>query len=515
MINIILLFVILFPSKYLLMIFQQNRYELFRYFKWFSIDDYIKRHRFDIILVFISILSLVFSIDIIVVYILSVIKILYDGYIEYRSNYIKPLVYTNRVKRQIFTIILLDLIFVYLLFYLIDHYYYISFIILLFISEFIIVIMALINYPIELYFKSLFINKAKYKIRSLDNLINIGITGSYGKTTTKNIIYEILSSKYHTLKTPASYNTPLGISKTILELLSPLHQVFICEMGSDHLGEIDYLTKFIGPKISVVVTIGPQHLNTFFSIDNIIKEKMTMIENLPKGGLGIINIDNDYIYNYSINNKDIDIITVGIDRSADLRAINIQYNTKGSEFDVKYSDNIYHFKTKLLGKYNIINILVSIAIGLYLKVDINNIIRSISECPYIKNRLELKEINGFTFIDNSFNSNYEGFKMSIDILCNFSNTRFIITPGLIDLGFKQKEYNYQLGQYMVGKVDICILIGDKQISDMYQGLIDNGFNKDNIIIFDHVLKAFDYIYRVAKIDDIILLENDLPDAFNR
>ena len=127
------------------------------------------------------------------------------------------------------------------------------------------------------------------------NLIKIGITGSYGKTTTKNIMGAILSEQYNTLITPASYNTPMGITRTIREMLKPIHQVFVCEMGADHVGDITYLMEFIRPQIGTVTSIGPQHLETFHDIDTIVDTKFELADALPSDGLLFLNGDNEYI----------------------------------------------------------------------------------------------------------------------------------------------------------------------------------------------------------------------------
>ena len=145
---------------------------------------------------------------------------------------------------------------------------------------------SLITMPMEEGIKNRYENDAREILKGdNDSLLKIGITGSYGKTSTKNIINDIIADNMYTLITPASYNTPMGITRTVREMLKPTHEVFVCEMGADKVSDISYLMDFVKPKYGVVTSIGPQHLNTFHNIDNIIKEKMQEIEMLPPDGV--------------------------------------------------------------------------------------------------------------------------------------------------------------------------------------------------------------------------------------
>lgn len=229
-----------------------------------------------------------------------------------KTEYVKPLVYTGRVKRQIVVYAILSFIITFLLTKNLHNYLNLVGIISIYLPYLLIYLVAIITNPIENAIKKGFENEARDILKNDDNLIKVGITGSFGKTTTKNVVNDIISSKYLTLITPASYNTPMGITRTIREMYKPIYQVFICEMGADHVGEITYLMDFVKPKYGIVTSIGPQHLNTFGNLDNIIKEKMKEIERLPKDGVGIINLDNEYIANYKINNT-CKVLSVGIE----------------------------------------------------------------------------------------------------------------------------------------------------------------------------------------------------------
>ena len=314
--------------------------------------------------------------------------------------------------------------------------------------------------------------------------------------------------------TPASYNTPMGITRTIRGELKNIHEVFVCEMGADHVNDIKYLMKMVQPKYGIVSSIGPQHLNTFGNMDKIIREKMQEIEMLPGDGVGIINLDNEYIANYPIQNI-CKIVSVGVkNQNADLRALNVKYDASGSSFDVDINGELYHFNTKLLGEHNITNILCAIALALELNIDVKDIVKSVANLRQVEHRLELKKINGFTFIDDAFNSNPSGSISAVNTLSIMPGERVIVTPGLIDLGASQKKFNYDFGKHMVKKVDFVILVGKNQTAPIYKGLKDYGFDMDKVLVVDKVKDGFDYIYSHFTVNDTILLENDLPDAFS-
>ncbi len=512
---------LLTPVKNTLHMFQQNRYELRRYLPWlFNETLYqIKHNRLWVaILGLYSIMATIAHFSMVLAPAMAIgVNLALALYLHYQDRskvVIKPLVFTNRVKRQAVVMF----IFVSVLIMSIWPYNWNIRIIatpLIMLSVWLLlVLVALATAPFERMVKQSFIQEAKRILKNQPNLIKVGITGSYGKTSTKNILNEVLSESFYTLASPASFNTPMGLTITIREHLKSVHQVFIAEMGADKVGEIEYLSKFIQPKIGIITSIGPQHLNTFKNIENIIKEKMRLAENLPSDGLAVLNLDNDYIRNYQLKNN-CQIITYAIDHEADLKALDIKFSPNGSTFNVLYKEEKIPFKTRLLGKHNIANILSAISVGIYLGISFEQLQHAVAQVNYVEHRLQLKTINGFQYIDNAFNSNPEGSKMSLDVLELMPGHRTIITPGMIDLGHKQDEYNKAFGAYMKGKTDTVILIGKTQTSAIYEGLVESGFDMNQVKVFDHVKQAFDYIERNASRSDITLLENDLPDAFNR
>ncbi len=517
--NLILVIVIIIslivPSKKALHMFQQNRYELPRYTMW--LKDWFKINSKTIIKTSV-LLAIAYVSALLVNEILAILIILYfslnEIHKEMEKKYIKPLVFTMRVYRQIIVMSIVSLITVATAYYLGNTALVYLMLLSPFISYLLIYVMHILTHPIEQLVKSLFINDAKKILASHKNLIKIGITGSYGKTSSKNILQEILSEQFYSLQTPASFNTPMGITITIRENLKNTHEVFIVEMGADKVGEIVELSDFVNPQYAIITSIGPQHLATFKNIENIIKEKMSLVEKLASDGVAIINLDNEYIKNYQIKNN-CKVVSYGIEnREADYVASNIKYSINGSSFNVDYNNETHSFNTRLLGEHNVLNILSAIALARQLNVSWEKLESAVSKVRFIEHRLQLKTINNRRFIDNAFNSNPEGAAMSLKVISQMPNTRYVITPGMIDLGPIQEEENYKFGYNMLNKVDVAILVGKNQSLPIYNGLIDSGFNEKNIHVFDTVQAALTYVYSNASVDDIILLENDLPDAFS-
>lgn len=506
----------LVPMKHALHVFQQNRYECGRLTEWVkeNLSMNVKNSMWILLLcviaTIVSFFQWTFGWLLIVALLLVLFISLYSK--ETKKKYIKPLVYTARVKRQIVVMVILACVIEVLLvwnklyFTLLWSAYFLPWVLLY--------PMSLITSPIEASIRRSYLNDAKKILDSHAGLIKIGITGSFGKTTTKNIMQAMVSEQFNSLMTPASYNTPMGITRTIREMLKPIHQVFVCEMGADHVGDIEELMNFVHPQIGVVTSIGPQHLNTFGSQENIIREKMKMIEMLPSDGFGALNYDNAFIRNYKIQNN-VETITYGVhSKDTDITVEDIHYTPSGSSFTVVYKGERVAMETKLLGELNILNILSAVAVAKHLGVSWSVIQRAVRQMKQVEHRLELKKINGYRFIDDAFNANPTGSAMALEVLGMMPNTRIIVTPGMIDLGEKQFEINKHFGTLMKGKADIVILVGKNQTKPIYEGLQESGYNMENVIVLDKVKEAFTYVYTHAAPTDTILLENDLPDAFN-
>ena len=432
----------------------------------------------------------------------------------------KPLVYTKRVKRIIITsIILVALVVGIMLSFLDESNLYILYLVLggiVYLNYLVILIVNILNKPIEklvfLYYKG----KAKNKLKSMNSLSVIGITGSYGKTSSKNILNDILSTKYNTCPSPKNFNTPNGLMITINNYLDKFSNIFIAEMGAFKQGEIKELCDFVHPKYGILTRIGTAHMDSFGSQENIQKTKFELIESLPKDGCGVLNGDDPLQVSYKLKNK-CNILWIGINnKNVDLYAENIKMNYKGMSFDVvfKHDKEKYHFETKLLGIPNVYNILAAIALGDYLGISKDQLKEGVKRVNKIEHRLELKKYLDINILDDAYNSNPIGSKMALDVLSLMPGKKIIVTPGMIELGVKEYELNFKFGEQIASICDEVILVGENTTKPIYKGLLSSNYDKNKIHVINDVKVAFKLMRELKDKQTYVLLENDLPDIFN-
>ncbi len=357
---------------------------------------------------------------------------------------------------------------------------------------------------------------ARKKLKKFNNLIKIAITGSYGKTSTKYILNTILSKKFNVCVSPHSYNTPMGITKVILDYLKPSHNVLITEMGAKQIGDIKYLCDIVKPQYGILTSIGNQHLATFGTLENIVKTKNELILSLPKeNGLAVFNGENEKckeLYEKCTINKI--FIKIDKDDKAYAYAKNIKITNRGIEFILVIDKNEVECKTKLLGKHNLQNILLCSALSYKLGLTLEEIKLGIAKLEPINHRLELKKENGLTILDDSYNSNVDGYKSALEVIKLFKGgKKIIVTPGLVELGNKENEENYNFGKNLAKVADYVIIVNNTNYEQIYNGLISENFNTNNIIAVSSIIEAKLKIKEIARKNDIILFENDLPDNY--
>ena len=369
--------------------------------------------------------------------------------------------------------------------------------------------------PILKIFNSRYIKQAKKIMEENKKMVTIGITGSYGKTSTKNIVTALLEEKFITVMTPKSFNTTLGVVKTIREQIKPYTEVFVCEMGAARLGEIKEICGIAKPDISVITSIGPQHLTSFKSMDNIVKGKFEIVTNAKMNSTARLNIDNEYI-NQGIERfgKDKDIISFAVEgKDAKYTVENINMSDKGSVFDVVAPDTRITVETKLLGKHNIANIVCAIAIARELGMTNEEIRRGIRKIKPVEHRLELKNMGGILALDDAFNSNPAGSKAAIETLLMFKDKyKVLVTPGMIELGEKTDELNEKFGEY-AADLDYVILVGKVTTKAIEKGLKNKGY--ENYIVVNDLYEAFAKLQEIQISHEnlLALFENDLPDSY--
>lgn len=380
--------------------------------------------------------------------------------------------------------------------------------------------MAIANflaYPTEAALQDGYKNKARRKLKSkkFKHIIRIGVTGSYGKTSTKHILNTILSEKFNVYATPESYNTAMGNAMSIQKDLQPEHEVFISEMGARYKGDIREICDFVLPQYAIITSIGPQHLETFGTVEKIAKTKAELIDALPADGTVFLPRDNEWcqqLYNAETREKFCYTLK---NSNADVYARDIVLDEKGCSFTAHTPIGAIKCVTKLLGEHNVVNILGCIAIAVKLGLTKDEIESGVSKIEAIPHRLQILDSgNGTIVIDDAFNSNPVGAKMAIDVLSKFKGRKIIITPGMVELGVQEEKENRQFGRNMARVVDIAILVGMKRSKPIVEGLRAGGFNDMNIHVVASLDDATKKLAELTKKGDIILFENDLPDNYN-
>lgn len=379
----------------------------------------------------------------------------------------------------------------------------------------IVLLCNLITRPLELMINQHFINDAKRIIADAKNLTVIGITGSYGKTSTKYFVKTLLESEFQVLMTPESYNTTLGVVKTVRGELKATHEIFVCEMGARIVGEIAEICDIVKPSIGVITSIGYQHLESFGSIENIIKTKFEMVDCLPKDGVAILNYDNDFIRNHPVGNP---VVSYGIEQGVDkdYQARDISFTKDGTRFTVvAKSGEEAVFETKIIGLHNVLNITAAIAIANRLGVSFNKLISHVKRLEAVPHRLQLRQNNNMAIIDDAYNSNLVGAKSALDCLNTFEGMKILITPGMVELGAKQDEMNFDFGAYAATICDMIILIGRIQTLPIANGVNSMQFTAEKLIICDTFLEGFAVAEKQAQsgAQVAVLIENDLPDNY--
>ena len=375
---------------------------------------------------------------------------------------------------------------------------------------------GLCAWPVEKLVSEMYFRDAQKKLASRPDLIKIGITGSYGKTSVKFILGTILQEKFQVLVTPSSFNTPMGVTRIIREKLMPAHQVFVAEMGARHVGDIKEMCRLVHPHHGVLTSVGPQHLDTFHSLDRIKSTKYELMDAIPDGGCCFFPDDKAIcreLFDKTRKEKRLCSIHPGAD-DADVWTTDIHVSPAGSSFVLHTMSDEVTCQTRLLGEHNIQNIILAATVGLRLGMTLKQIARGISRIAPVEHRLQLIPSTGVTIIDDAFNSNPKGAQAALKVLREFEGRRIIITPGMVELGDGEDAFNHEFGLMMADCVDVAILVGKKHTSPIARGLKEAGFPQENLHVVSTLDEATAILRQIGRPGDVALFENDLPDNYS-
>lgn len=325
---------------------------------------------------------------------------------------------------------------------------------------------------------------ATYK-RNMYDIPVVAVTGSVGKTSTKDIIASVMSKKYNVLKTEGNYNSQLGVALTVLRLKN--HDAMVVEMGMSELGEISRLTNIAKPTVAVITNVGTAHIGNLGSRENILKAKLEILEGLQSDGKVVINNDNDLLYSWNNNSKEkYDVITYGMENTSNVMAYNTVLKEDGSTYDVDVKDETYKVKIGIGGNHFVSNSLCAIAVGRIFNIEMNSILEGIEHFELTKRRMQVEKLaNRVTVINDCYNANYDSMKAAIEYLTKLENNKKIAVLGdMLELGDYSENLHRQVGK-VVGENDIDILITvGTEAKYIAEEACKLGMSSQNIYTFD-------------------------------
>lgn len=504
----------LFALTRQLQMLQQNSYYPSRYSGW--LKDNLPF--WDVFFFFVSSILFVFKLFIPqVIWTAAFLAMRIPYFLNRQKKSIKPLVWTARIKRlfacSILVYLLLILGYVLKPVTLFGRLCMDICFLFAYLTPLLVYVIWGLTVPVEKAIAAWYVNDAKKKLQSVKDIKVIGITGSYGKTTTKFILTRILSEGFNVLCTPQSFNTPMGVVRTIREQLKPQTQIFVCEMGAKNKGDIKEICNIVHPDFGIITSVGEQHLETFKSVDNVFKTKFELSDAVKaKGGNVYVNGDSKEIID-RIEIADFEVY--GSNEKFKYSINNIVSGRDGSTFDLKLGDETISLTTKLLGLHSILNIAGAAALAYNLGVKPRDIRFAVSSLKPTEHRLELKNsVNHSLLIDDAYNANPEGSIEAINVLSSFEGMKkVVITPGLIELGEREYDCNFNLGAAAGKTCDVIILVGLNRSKPLAEGVSSTDFNKENLYTVSSFKEAMEIYTKIADSNTCVLLENDLPDNY--
>lgn len=369
-----------------------------------------------------------------------------------------------------------------------------------------------VTYPFERANARSFMRDAAEEIDRMkaEGLKVVGITGSYGKTTAKNILLAMLSTKYRVCATPKSFNTPLGICRTVNDVLADDDSVFLAEMGARRRGDIAELCSVAKPDIALITGVGCQHLETFGSLGAIADTKYELVEALCENGYAVFNGADAGAKELSLRFGGKKAVAGG-DTDNEPRYYDVRCDEKGTSFKVSYGGAEIKVTTPLLGSHVPALITACMAVAAELDVPLCACARACEKLAPVEHRLELIKAGEKTIIDDSYNSNPAGAKIALGVLSLFDGKKIIVTPGMVELGSEEADANRDFGRQIAEVCDNAFLVGNRG-KTIAAGALEGGMDEENVVLVKDLEEATKELSRISE-KAVILFENDLPDNY--
>ena len=327
----------------------------------------------------------------------------------------------------------------------------------------------------------------------------VGVTGSVGKTSTRDMVYSVVKQKYKTLKTEGNYNNEIGLPLTILRYQD--EEVMVLEMGMNHLNEMSRLSMIAHPDVSCITNVGTAHIGELGSRENILKAKLEITDGMKDQSTLIINNDNDMLQ--TVDLPRLNVVRVGKNEGASIQASDIKLFEDHSTFIVHYHDQSEKIWVPVQGEHNVFNALIAIAVGIELNISLEDIKKGIQEFKLTKNRMDILEKNHKTIIDGTYNASVDSMKSSIDVLANYKKRKVAILADMLELGSYSQQLHEEVGNYVATKeIDVLICIG-KEAKYMYQKAKEK---MENVYYFTSNQEVIEQLDQFLKNDDVVLVK---------
>ena len=368
--------------------------------------------------------------------------------------------------------------------------------------------------PVQSAINGRFLRAARRRLEEVKPTV-IGVTGSFGKTSTKFAIQGVIGSRKEVLATPGSFNNPLGISRTINEHMTNAHRYFIAEMGAYGEGEIAELCEFVHPSISVLTAIGPAHLERFGSLDAIRRAKYEIVRALPPDGTAVMNVDDPEVRALADATDRVSVIRYGLDPDGrpDVTAADLQITPAGTAFTIGVGTDVMRVQTTLLGRHAVGHVLAAVSVATVRGAPLRSLKRQVETLEPVEHRLQLiKGTGGVTVIDDAYNSNPEGATAALEVLESMpGRQKIVVTPGIIELGSLQREANESFGEEAGAVADHLIVVTRVNREAIVTGATRS--DGANVVTVDTLQEAQEELQKVISAGDVVLFENDLPDHY--